>query len=377
MSVNTRPQAVKRLKRPWLAALLNLVFSSWGLGYVYLGAWTRFLLVLGYWVLSLALSGTDLAPLTWLVGLIIPIITAIDAWRLATAHNAALLSRETMPSVSARIPPLSEPMVSEEAGMDMPWESEIASDLSFRDRVTPEMLSHVPKEKQAWALREYARLHPDEAYWDGEALVRKGKGGGAASAEREKGLAPETPLAGESILLEGLHPAFMHNDLVFRQEGFLFGLTFNVYDERGKLLLVATPNLHVYLDEGKKEEVLTIEASGNFIVGYTYRVRDAITGKAAGSIKSPPLIGVEWVLFSGQDEEARITSRGRLRDLIPFLTQTYVIESRKGREEARISIPLFGAHTMKITQPEPSIDRRLLISLGLLFAKHQVGKSSG
>lgn len=81
--------------------------------------------------------------------------------------------REEIEEIAGHIEPL--PKEVEEAGMPMPWESEIASDLSFYDRITPDMLTHVPKEQRVAALQEYAWLHPEEAYWDGEALVRKGK----------------------------------------------------------------------------------------------------------------------------------------------------------------------------------------------------------
>lgn len=64
----------------------------------------------------------------------------------------------------------------EEEALPVAWEAEIASRLSFYDRVKPDMLSLIPKEHRASALREYARLHPDEAFMDRDTLAWRGKG---------------------------------------------------------------------------------------------------------------------------------------------------------------------------------------------------------
>lgn len=119
---------MKGLKRPWLAALLNLIpfiglasctanalhapvplgftliftIFIWDLGYAYLGRWFRFLLALAFpWVFGWIPNRLDPA-LVWNRGLeyITPfiliygsacLITAVDAWRLAKQQNAKLL----------------------------------------------------------------------------------------------------------------------------------------------------------------------------------------------------------------------------------------------------------------------------------------------
>jgi len=58
----------------------------------------------------------------------------------------------------------------------------------------------------------------------------------------------------------------------------------------------------------------------------------------------------------------------RLVNLVP---QTYVVMSADGREVAQIRQhfnPVVLKYDMAIVDPEPSIDRRLLISAGILLA---------
>ena len=84
------PQAnPSRLKKPWLAVLLNLFPLIMGIGYIYLGLFIRFVVVFGIQLFSLA-------PITWLglrqyntyllAGLWV--FTLIDAYGQANAINA-------------------------------------------------------------------------------------------------------------------------------------------------------------------------------------------------------------------------------------------------------------------------------------------------
>lgn len=83
----------RRLKKPWLAVVLNLFPLIMGLGYIYLSKWARFALVF-------FLQLFTLAPMTWL-GLrelnpyllaLIWLFSLVDAYRQAKAHNARILT---------------------------------------------------------------------------------------------------------------------------------------------------------------------------------------------------------------------------------------------------------------------------------------------
>lgn len=84
-------QASKKLKSVKLATWLNVFPLVFGLGYLYLGKWTRFLVVLAVQLFSLA-------PMTWLglrdanryLLLIVWIVSIFDANSQAKAHNAIL-----------------------------------------------------------------------------------------------------------------------------------------------------------------------------------------------------------------------------------------------------------------------------------------------
>jgi hypothetical protein len=86
-------------KKAWLAVVLNLFLLIMGLGYVYLGLWRRFLVVLLIQLLSLA-------PMTFLglreynkyllFGLWI--FTLIDVHRQAVDHNKRASAHRTLPA---------------------------------------------------------------------------------------------------------------------------------------------------------------------------------------------------------------------------------------------------------------------------------------
>ena len=84
-----------RLKKPWLAVLLNLFPLIMGLGYIYIGKWGRFAIIF-------LLQLFTLAPMTWLglrelnrylLGLIW-LISLFDVYSQAKAHNAKIVASQ-------------------------------------------------------------------------------------------------------------------------------------------------------------------------------------------------------------------------------------------------------------------------------------------
>ena len=184
-----------------------------------------------------------------------------------------------------------------------------------------------------------------------------------------------------------LHPTFQQSHYLFRRKVFkLFGGAFHVYDENGNLLFYSKQkafklreDFRVYSDEHLMEELLTIKTPQILDIGATYNVQDATTGEAIGAIRRKGLKSIikdEWIFLSKEGREiGRLTESSikgallsRFIDLIP---QTYVIVSADGREVAEIKQhfnPFVLKYSMTIVEPRPSIDRRLLISSGILLA---------
>jgi len=184
-----------------------------------------------------------------------------------------------------------------------------------------------------------------------------------------------------------LYPAFQHNQYLFRRKVFkLFGGAFHVYDESGNLLFYSKQkafklreDFRVYSGERQAEELLTIKTLQILDIGATYNVQDTTTGEAIGAIRRKGLKSMvkdEWIFLSNDGREmGRLTERSIagafLSRFISLVPQTYVIVSADGREVAEIKQhfnPFVLKYTMTIVEPRPSIDRRLLISSGILLA---------
>lgn len=183
------------------------------------------------------------------------------------------------------------------------------------------------------------------------------------------------------------HPAFQHNYYLFRRKVFkLFGGAFHVYDNIGNLLFYSKQkafklreDFRVYSDERQVEELLTIKTPQILDFGATYNVQDATTGEAIGAIRRKGLKSIikdEWIFLSNESQEiGRLTESSiagaLLSRYINLIPQKYVITSADGREVAKIEQhfnPFVLKYSMTIAEPRPSIDRRLLISSGILLA---------
>jgi len=174
---------------------------------------------------------------------------------------------------------------------------------------------------------------------------------------------------------------------LFRRKVFkLFGGAFQVYDESGNLLFHSKQkafklreDFRVYSGERQAEELLTIKTPQILDIGATYNVQDTTTGEAIGAIRRKGLKSMvkdEWIFLSNDGREmGRLTERSMsgalLSRFISLIPQAYVIISADGREVAEIKQhfnPFVLKYTMTIVEPTPSIDRRLLISSGILLA---------
>ncbi|RLG12550.1 MAG: hypothetical protein DRN71_05965 [Candidatus Nanohalarchaeota archaeon] len=77
----------KVIKKPWLAAILNLLLS--GLGYVYVGKRVGFGIALVLWgvILFAMMSSQQIPPMMWLDSFVLSILFAYDGYKTAQEVN--------------------------------------------------------------------------------------------------------------------------------------------------------------------------------------------------------------------------------------------------------------------------------------------------
>ena len=184
-----------------------------------------------------------------------------------------------------------------------------------------------------------------------------------------------------------LHPSFQHNHYLFRRKVLkLFGGAFHIYDENGIVLFYSKQkafklkeDFRVYSDERQMEELLAIKTPQILDISATYTVQDATADEVVGSIRRKALKSLvkdEWVFLSNQGQEiGRLTessvAMALLSRIINLIPQTYLIISAEGRTIAQIKQhfnPFVLKYSMTIIEPQPSIDKRLLIAAGILLA---------
>ncbi len=187
--------------------------------------------------------------------------------------------------------------------------------------------------------------------------------------------------------IKELHSAFQHRQYQFRRKVFkLFGGAFHVYDENDNLILYSEQkpfrlreDFRIYSGQGQKKELLTIKTPEILDIDATYNVHDATTGEAVGAVKrsiKSIFYRDEWIFLSSEGQAiGRLTERSMAGALFSrwckLIPQNYVVLSTTGREIAQVSQrfnPFVLKYSMRIIEPEPSIDRRLLIAAGILLA---------
>jgi uncharacterized protein YxjI len=184
-----------------------------------------------------------------------------------------------------------------------------------------------------------------------------------------------------------LHPAFAHDFYLFRKKVLqIFGGAFHAYDKNGMLVLYSKQkafklkeDFRIYTDENQLQELLTIKTPQILDFGATYYVEDATTGQSVGAIRQRGFKSIfkdEWTFLSNDGGEiGKLTETSVLgaivSRLIKLVPQTYIITAADGSVVAKIKQhfnPFILKYSMSIFDSNGSIDRRLLISSGILLA---------
>jgi len=181
--------------------------------------------------------------------------------------------------------------------------------------------------------------------------------------------------------------AFQHKQYLFRRKFFrIFGGAFHTYDQNGNLLFYADQkrfrireDFRIYSDESKSRELLRIKTPQVLDLGATYNVFDSATGQRVGALRRKALRSIikdEWEIMDSNDRQVGTMTEAslvgallsRYWNLIP---QSYTISTTAGKLVAEIKQhfnPIILKYTMTITEAQPSIDQRLLVSAGILLA---------
>lgn len=184
-----------------------------------------------------------------------------------------------------------------------------------------------------------------------------------------------------------LHAAFRgHYYLVRRQVFKIFGAGFHIYDENDNLLLYSKElpfrlwdDFRVYADESQADELLNIKTPQFFEFAAVFNVQDSHTGEAVGAVARKgfrSMVRDEWHFLANNGAEiGRLveseTSALTSRFLSNWIPQNYEIVAWDGRRVAEIVQhfnPFILKYSLNISDPDPPIDRRLLLAAGLLLA---------
>ncbi len=183
-----------------------------------------------------------------------------------------------------------------------------------------------------------------------------------------------------------LHPVFRLDTYMFRRKVFrIFGGFFQVYDEYGREVLYSEQarfkireDFRIYSRDAN-QELLRITTPHMLDFGATYNVQDSTTGERVGSVRRKFLKSMfkdEWVFLSPEGLEiGKLAESSWLMALISrqieLVPQTYKISGASGILQAVLKQhfnPFILKYTLTITDPEPQIDRRLLLAAGILLA---------
>jgi len=210
---------------------------------------------------------------------------------------------------------------------------------------------------------------------------------------------------GDSVSRKEIHPGFLMTDFKIHKKAIDFtgknlkerlktatGFTYEIQDPDGKPAMYAfqkgfklRENINFYSDKERSHELLSIQANKIFDTNATFDVTEPATGQNIGSLQRRGLKSIfkdSWIIRDTSGEEAgRMKEKSRLGSsffkrilgrYIPvylLAPQRYEITDKNQEVLAEIntSRKLGLNYQMKVLSDNPSIDRRLLVSAGVLL----------
>ncbi|MFP4027842.1 MAG: hypothetical protein ACLFWL_08635 [Candidatus Brocadiia bacterium] len=188
-------------------------------------------------------------------------------------------------------------------------------------------------------------------------------------------------------MAEELHPAFCKNKYLFRRKVFkIFGGAFHAYDQSGNLAFYSEQkafklkeDFRIYGDENMTEELLVIKTPQIFDIGATYYVLDPIAEEGVGAVRRSGIKSMfkdEYIFLDENEKEI-----GKLREnswfsafasrFLKLIPQKYICEDAQGAPFATCRQhfnPFVLKYTLQLQNPDPPVDRRLLLAGGILLA---------
>lgn len=183
-----------------------------------------------------------------------------------------------------------------------------------------------------------------------------------------------------------LNPVFQHDTYVFRRKVFrFFGGFFQVYDEHGTEILYSDQARFrlredfVVSSKDSNQQLMRIKTPHMVDLWAEYEVRDPDTNAVIGSLRRKFLKSMfkdEWTFFSHDGREiGRLSESSWARALLSrfwgVIPQNYHVYPTGGPLLATLHRhfnPFVLRYTMRILEPNPVIDRRLLVAAGILLA---------
>lgn len=195
-----------------------------------------------------------------------------------------------------------------------------------------------------------------------------------------------TDLRVMSHMKKELHSALKHDYYVFHKTLYPFvGGAIRVLARNGDLLLRVAKrvvadgrDVLIYLDKPEIENLLVIRMRGTLGLSPTSTVQDATTGETIGTIQRrilKTLLKRKWFFFAPDGTRA-----AELSERTTWILHNYDATSPDGIIVAQIRqhFGLFAdKYSMTVPQPEPDIDRRLLIAAGVLLIHSRGGSDLG
>ncbi|MCK4667302.1 hypothetical protein KAU33_11160 [Candidatus Dependentiae bacterium] len=165
----------------------------------------------------------------------------------------------------------------------------------------------------------------------------------------------------------------------------IIGGEFRIYDDKENLLFFAEQEglklkeiFHIYTDEAKTNEIIGITTPHVIDFAASYEVKDTNTNEVYGAIKREGLKSIfmdEWTIMDNKGQvigklKEKSALGAFLSRWINIIPQHYVIKTPDDKLVAAIDQkfnPLILQYTMTIQDPNPALDKRLLLGMLVLL----------